>query len=156
MKTSLLISALVVLAVAAPAAAAEKTPPLPGGVTCKQHVKPTYDLSAISKRGLTVDVTCTGAARFFVQPELDMRSRAYKETATMFPNQGWYPPIVTVPKGRLDRAGTQTLRFKLVPWVKRLLRRFPRTKLTFTLGARRVDGTWRSGPGWTTTAVVVR
>jgi hypothetical protein len=155
MKTSLLISALLLALAAVAPASADDPPPLPGGVKCKQHVKKTYRLSAIERNGIPFKVSCTGAATFFVQPELAAGTEARSEAYSLFPRG--LPGITTVPKGRLAQAGTATVRPKLRPWAKRLLRRFPKTKLLVGLGTKRVDGTWwGGGPGYWSYTVVTR
>jgi hypothetical protein len=151
--STLAATLLLALVVALPAQAADPSEEIPNGVTCEQKLKRTYKLSAISKRGIPIKVSCTGAARFFVVPDFAAMTKADRKAAELFPRGA--PNITTIPKGKLDAAGSVTLRPKLRPWARKVLRRFPKTKLLVGLGTKRVDGAYRSDPpDWSYTVVV--
>jgi hypothetical protein len=74
-----LIAAAAALAVAAPNALADGSPPIKDGVKCSMKIKRTLPLAKVLRHGLPVKVTCDGAARFLVMPDFAAMSKASQE-----------------------------------------------------------------------------
>ena len=146
MKRALVLA--LVAAAALPAAAQADT-------GCKLHPQSSYRMSAVLDRGVPVKVTCDGPATFHVGFEYKGR-KVEDAIFRMFPDSARGMQAFTKRPVTLNAAGSATARLHVVPWARRLARRFPRVKLYFFLAVQRADGEFVSGPRDRATAILVR
>jgi hypothetical protein len=142
MKTARPLIALA-LATAALAPAAEaalpKPPPVKDGVTCQLKVKRSYRLSKVEKRGIPVQVACTGPARYFVQADFPANTQPARDMTDIFGHSA-PPPVAFMREVRVASAGTRTYRLKMVKAGIRVARRYHRSKLQVLFPIERQDG----------------
>jgi hypothetical protein len=140
-----LIAAAAALAVAAPNALADGSPPIKDGVKCSMKIKRTLPLAKVLRHGLPVKVTCDGAARFLVMPDFAAMSKASQEYDHLYGSHR--PPIARSKHAKLTEAGTITLRPRFTKVGKTILRHHKSTRILTGLGTLREDGHYWSDPG---------
>jgi len=153
MRRALLPIALAVV-LAAPAQAADKTPPIKDGVTCTMSLQESYRLAKVKRRGLPIDITCTGPARFFAMPQFSAMTPQDANLAELYPNGT--PNIARVSPTSMDAAGTVTVRPRFTRTALRIMGKYKKTKLLIGMATLREDGSFWSEPGDWDYARVVR
>jgi hypothetical protein len=153
MKMLIAITTAAALGAAAPAAHAGGSPPLPGGVHCTQKVKGKFPLEKVLPRGLPVEVTCDGPAKFLVMPDFDAMTAAAREYDHLYGARR--PAKARMKRAKLTEAGTVTLRPRFTKVGANILPHHKRTRIIIGLGTLREDGRYWSSPGdWSYTKLV--
>jgi hypothetical protein len=151
MRTLIAITTAV-LAVATPALA-DGSPPVKGGVKCTMSVKHKLGLGKVLRRGLPVEVTCDGPAKFLVMPDFAAMSKASIEYDHLYGARR--PAKARMKRATLTEAGTITLRPRFTKVGAKILRRFKSTRILVGLGTLREDDRYWSDPGdWAYTKLV--
>jgi hypothetical protein len=150
--TAVSICAVAVVVAATPA---EAVSPVKGGVECHMDVKKSFRLGAVLKRGLPVNATCDGPARFHAILDFPAMSKQATDLMLRFP--GGLPGITTGDgPTALDAAGTGTVRVRLTPWAAKIAKRYPKTKLIVIFVVEREDGRFTSIPAENGRTVLIR
>jgi hypothetical protein len=154
MNITRILTAVAIAAVAA-ASPAHAVSPIKGGVECHMTVKKSYRLGAVLKRGLPVNATCNGPARFHAILEFPAMSKQAYDLLLRFP--GGLPGITTGHgPAALEAAGTGTARLQLTPWAAKIAKRYPKTKLIVIFVVEREDGRFTSIPAENARTVLIR
>jgi hypothetical protein len=144
---------LAALLLAAAPAHADPPPPLEGGVTCTQELQKTYKLAKVKRRGLPIEITCDGPARFFALPDFAAMTPQERDLTDAHPNGT--PNIARVKPTGMDEAGTVTFRPRFTKEALSIMRRYKKTRLIVGLATLREDGSFWSEPGdWSRTVVI--
>ena len=138
------LALLLALLVAAPAGSSAGSP-IPGGVECVQKPKERYRIGAVARRGIAIDVECTGPARVGIILQFAIPSRADDDLLRMFP--GGIPGIAA---GRgpvaVPESGGATVRLRMLRFALKIVRRYRRTPVIAILAVEREDGSFVSVP----------
>jgi hypothetical protein len=140
-----LIVATAALAIAAPTALADGSPPVKDGVKCTMKIKRKLPLAKVLRHGLPVKVTCDGPAKFLVMPDFAAMSKASQEYDHLYGARR--PPKARIRYGELTEAGTVTLRPRFTKVGAKIMRRFKSTRIITGLGTLREDDSYWSDPG---------
>jgi hypothetical protein len=157
MNLTRFLTALTICAVSAVVAVspAQAVSPVKGGVECHMKVKKSFRLGAVLKRGLPVNATCTGPARFHAILDFPAMSKQANDLLLRFP--GGLPGITTGDgPTALQTAGTGTARVRLTPWAAKIAKRYPKTKLIVIFVVEREDGRFTSIPAENERTVLIR
>lgn len=152
-RTTVLATASAVLAVAAASAPATAVAPIPNGVTCTMKVQRSYDLDKVAKKGLPVDIACTGEAH--VGSSLDFDGKAEEPFVTQR-TAGLEGSSGHRGEGdHLPAAGTITVHVKLAKYAVRRARELRKSKLRFIMLVKREDGRYTSVPAQNKKSVLI-
>ena len=151
-------TAAVFLAAAAVAASAfAAPPPIKGGVSCKLSVKKSMRLGPVLKHGLPSKISCDGPARFTTILQFVVNTKQDDDLLQMF--SGGIPGIARGAKNgptELEQAGSKTVRAVFLPYAKRIMKRYRKTKLTVIPVFEREDGSFVSVPKQVKRTMLVR
>jgi hypothetical protein len=151
MRIAAALTVAAALAVAAPARA--DAPPVEAGVHCHQTLQPRYRLAKVKRRGLPVEITCDGPAKFFAMPDFVAMTPQSRDLSDASPNS--IPAIAGVKETSMSEAGTVTVRPRFTKLALKIMRRYPKTKLLVGMATMREDGHYWSDPAdWSRTVVV--
>lgn len=151
------IAAAFLAAAVVAASALAAPPPIKGGVSCKLSVKKSMRLGPVLKHGLPSKVGCDGPARFTTILQFVVNTKQDDDLLRMFP--GGIPGIARGAKNgptELEQAGSKTVRAVFLPYAKRIMKRYRKTKLTVIPVFEREDGSFVSVPKQVKRTVLVR
>jgi hypothetical protein len=109
----------------------------------------------VLRHGLPVGVTCDGPAHFLVElnfPAMTQQSR----DLTILLGHKHMPTIAFSHDVKLAKAGTVTQRPRLVPPARKVVKRYPKTKINVLFSVERDDGYLWSEPSLNKRTVLVR
>jgi hypothetical protein len=151
------IAAVFLAAAVVVASAFAAPPPIKGGVSCKLSVKKSMRLGPVLRNGLPSKITCDGPARFRTILEFAVPSKQDDDLLQMFP--GGLPGIARGAKQgptELKQAGGKTVRAVFLPYAKRIMKRYRKSKIIVIPVFERDDGSFVSVPKQVKRTVLVR
>ena len=150
-------AAVFIAAAVVSASALAAPPPIKGGVSCKLSVKKSMRLGPVLKHGLPSKISCDGPARFTTILQFVVNTKQDDDLLQMF--SGGIPGIARGAKNgptELEQAGSKTVRAVFLPYAKRIMKRYRKTKLTVIPVFEREDGSFVSVPEQVKRTTLVR